>query len=676
MSADRSVTVFKRFLAPFTGHTARAGVIQASDPAVRARVALSEISETDLAAIAAWRGVCEPTLDGLVSEFVRILFASPDSGVTRASQPDPAELRDAVRQFLSSLVQGRVDTHYVELRVWLCRAGGWSEADVGWLEASYLWIRGLLLEAMQKAGARERELELFDAAMGRLAQLDLGIIHDAFVPADARAVGPHAARPREAPQRPRVVGRNAATVAGGIALAAAAALSPVAARAQSDARPSYRPMRFEEQWLARPGSAPDWADPLKFNDFGSDGRVRLTLGGQWRGRDEVSKHYQLGTSPSSSDTYSQWRTVVGADLAISAGARLPSLRVFGEWRNAHSLGRDLPGGTRPQDEDYWDAQNAFADVAWHGVTLRGGLQEFAIGKERFVGLSDWSNARRGYDGVRAIIDRGAVVVDAFSGRPQAIISHSPNRPDSTTRFHAVSIGSPSAQWAAGFGWQAYWLLQEVASGTRAERRVYGGRLQWKPLTRALGLNWTLEGEGGAQRGSVGTRELAAWYGVAEVTARAPSVRTSPTLTIGADAASGDHNPADGRVETFQVLYPSVHTYGGYADLVGRANVQTVRVTLTSDPRPWLQLRADGYDWNRLNTADGVYTKAGALLRAASGSLQRHVGDEADLTATVAIGRHARISVGGARVFPGAFLRVTPGGAPVVDWAFIGTSYTW
>ena len=60
---------------------------------------------------------------------------------------------------------------------------------------------------------------------------------------------------------------------------------------------------------------------------------------------------------------------------------------------------------------------------------------------------------------------------------------------------------------------------------------------------------------------------------------------SPRLGAGFDWASGDRDPTDGVVQTFDQLFPLGHKYFGFIDLLGRKNVTAANVNLTRATHP-------------------------------------------------------------------------------------------
>jgi hypothetical protein len=171
---------------------------------------------------------------------------------------------------------------------------------------------------------------------------------------------------------------------------------------------------------------------------------------------------------------------------------------------------------------------------------------------------------------------------------------------------------------------------------------------------------TAEVEGGAQRGHAGAQRIAGWYVVSELTATGGSLPLRPSLALGWDRASGDRDSTDRATQTFVPPYPSAHTFSGYADLVGRQNLDERRAVLTAQLPVLGTLRLAGHAFRRASATDAAYTKAGGVLRAAAGDPSLDVGRELDATATHPLGRHVKLIAGYAHFAPGAFLRHATG----------------
>ncbi len=439
------------------------------------------------------------------------------------------------------------------------------------------------------------------------------------------------------------------------------------------AKVEYKNLRFDEVY-ARNAASSHWDDRIKAIPIAP--HVALTIGGQVRARQEFARSFNLAPV---SDDYTLSRTLLNAELLAGDQRRLHG-RLFGEFRDAQAFSRDLPGGTRPQDGDRSDVQNLFGELAFDKSYLRVGRQEAVTGRERLIGVPDWSNTRRAFQGVRAMLVSRQVSFDALGARPVVVRQTAPNIADSVTRFIALTLGNAPGAKALARGlpatWQTYWTEQRITTATPTRRITSGGRVAWTVAGASkTSQSFGLESEGAVQRGSVGARAIHAWFWTVEGSTQWRRVRGKPSIALGLEEASGDRNAADSRVESFNALYAAAHAHGGYADVFGRANARELHVISSWEPIKPVSLRASWHRYDRLRLDDGIYNKQNTLLRAASASTERHAGDEVDLTGTYSLTRHLKVIFGHAWVEPGAFLRETPGGATAERWGFLGTTFT-
>ena len=437
-------------------------------------------------------------------------------------------------------------------------------------------------------------------------------------------------------------------------------------------RTDYRVLRFDETWSHTGGGG--WSDAIKAMPIAP--QLSLTVGGQVRAREEFMHAF---TFSGVSDAYALSRTLIDVDLKAGPSQGWHS-RLFAEFRDAQGFSRDLPGGVRPMDADRSDVQNLFADVGHGRSFVRYGRQEVVSGRERLIGVPDWANTRRGLQGVRAFVVHGALSVDLLDVRPMIVRQRASNRADSATRFRTITLGS-----APGFTphtrllptvWQAYHYDQQVSGAANTHRTTSGGRLQWTfGSSTRQGRSYALETESAVQRGTVGTRDIRAWFFTSEASTQWRGVRGAPTMAFGLEMASGDATGSDNTLGAFNVLYNAAHQHGGYADFIGRPNLRSLQLISTWDPFRRVSLRGALYRMDRISRRDGIYTKQNTLLRAAGTSTALHAGDELDITANAAITRHLKVIAGHAFIEPGAFLRRSVGGARSARWGFVGTTYT-
>lgn len=447
------------------------------------------------------------------------------------------------------------------------------------------------------------------------------------------------------------------------------------AQGTAASKPDFKTLRFDEQWNASQRSS-QWDDAIKAIPLLSEFPLTLTLAGQARWRGEFARHYFLTDV---NDDYGQSRLQFSADLQGGNKARTHA-RLFAEVRDAQSYGRTLPGGTRPSDADRSDIQNLFADVGYGKSWIRYGRQEIALNRERLMGVPDWSNTRRGSEGVRAQVVSKALMLEASDTRPIIVRQTLPNRADSTSRFRTVSVGNAigAKAWRPGLPaiWQGYWYEQVIElPSVRTRRTTTGVRTMWQTAASQAPRRYTGEFEGALQSGTSGTTDLDAWFWVAEGSIQWRRIRGAPALTLGIEEASGNRAHTTARNEMFNVLYPAAHGHGGTADLIGRPNIRELHLFGAWNPVKPFDLRVGLYRFDRLQTDDGVYNQANGVLRTANGSTERHVANELDYAGTWKASRHWRVIGGGAMVLPGAFLEAATPTVSTMQWGYIGTTFT-
>lgn len=100
-------------------------------------------------------------------------------------------------------------------------------------------------------------------------------------------------------------------------------------------------------------------------------------------------------------------------------------------------------------------------------------------------------------------------------------------------------------------------------------------------------------------------------------------RLAPEVMLSASIASGDGRRGDGRLGTFNALYPNASYFSENA-VLGPANFVNLHPYVKLRPRPELSLGLDFNLFWRLDRADGVYNPQGGLIRAPGGSRRRFV----------------------------------------------------
>jgi hypothetical protein len=166
-----------------------------------------------------------------------------------------------------------------------------------------------------------------------------------------------------------------------------------------------------------------------------------------------------------------------------------------------------------------------------------------------------------------------------------------------------------------------------------------------------------------QWGERGTSDISA-RAVMLSSAYAPGGRWTPRLYGEYNYASGDSDPTDAKVESFDDMYATAHLYYGYNDLVGLRNLHNIRLGASAVPWRRLNVAVDFHTFSLASATDNLYNAAGAMTVQVptGGAPSKGVGEEVDLTLTLPVAQTLTFMGGVGRFFPGAFVEANTQGA--------------
>ena len=303
-----------------------------------------------------------------------------------------------------------------------------------------------------------------------------------------------------------------------------------------------------------------------------------------------------------------------------------------------------------------------------------GRRELQFGKQRLISPLDWANTRRTFQGAGGYAEFGAHRVDGFFTRPVTIDRSDLDEWNEDIDFYGLYYTNTCQNCVT---WDAYalGLNRDAATylGVTAEETRYtiGARADGKiPNTR---FDWDVEAA--YQFGDFGAGSIGAFFATAELGWK-PCWLTcwDPRFAIGLDYSSGDDDPADGDIGTFNQLYPLAHAYHGYADVLGRQNLIAARAHLAVKPSDKLTIKADYHVFWRAQETDNVYNVAGAVLRPAGGSTETALGSEFDLSFVYKVDRNWKFFGGWGHFFAGDFFTAT-GPDDDIDFWYGGFQFT-
>ncbi|HSW12684.1 MAG TPA: alginate export family protein [Solimonas sp.] len=412
--------------------------------------------------------------------------------------------------------------------------------------------------------------------------------------------------------------------------------------------------------LADPATHATPLDTIKHIPLGDDPGHYLSLGGQLRLKGVTFDAPLFGLGSADADGYWFQRLNLHGDWHVG-----PQLRVFAEVGDARVHGKDAPATAA--DANRVDLQLAFADLATTAsgtrLVLRIGRQELAFDStQRFVALREGANVRRAYDGARLIGSAGKLEVTAFITAPVEYRDDSTfdDRDSPDIRFSGLRVrrGTPATTYLDAY-WYRYEREAAAFRGIRADERrdVFG----LQSAGRAGRYDWDIEAL--YQTGEFGGSDIRAWA-FGSILGRSFGTAWNPRLALQIDAASGDRNAGDDRLETFNPLFPRA-PYFSQSGLSDFSNLVHAGLSLSARPLPRLTLGIGGGHMARQARADAAYAQP--LLPIPRSTVEdKTIGDYLRLNASYRCNRHLTLATEMLRYVPSSGLRDV--GADTADYA--------
>lgn len=383
---------------------------------------------------------------------------------------------------------------------------------------------------------------------------------------------------------------------------------------------NFKLMRYDEDYSGLKDSAKTFYNKIKYIQLSEDRQFYLSLGGEARGELNYAENEDWGETNVGRDVFFLQRYHLHADLHI--GDRI---RIFGQLRSGLEDGRKT--GPRRIDEDKLNVQNLFIDfVAYKKtdklLTLRVGRQELRYGSGRLIDAREGPNLRLYFDGTKIAYTSPNLKVDAFV-MADGIVN--------TGFFDNTSTRKPNL-WgiyntyisSKGLHFDFYYL------GISRKNARFDARVS-DELRHTLGTRLSKNGVGfiynletGYQFGSLGSDHISALAISSEIGYMFKHITGLPTLKLKSDYISGDKSPDDGKLGTFNAMYPN----GGYFGMnpqAGPANLISIHPNVTWNPNINTTLTLEMvFNW-RNSLEDGVYGPSGLLRLSSSDSKKRYIG---------------------------------------------------
>ncbi|MBT2564734.1 alginate export family protein [Pedobacter sp. ISL-68] len=409
-------------------------------------------------------------------------------------------------------------------------------------------------------------------------------------------------------------------------------------------------MRYDEDYSKLKDSARNFYNTLKFLPLSADKKVYLSFGGEIReeygGKINEDWIKDQGFNYSFLQRYSLY-----ADLNV--GERL---RFFAQLNSALENGSKY--GPSPVDEDQLVVQNLFAEYrilkdSPNKLALRLGRQEINYGSGRLISVREGTTVRQYFTGAKLMYATPRFSLDAFVlAADEVNFGVFDNRPSHQANLWGAYSNLNIEQ---GGNFDFYYLGirrddAEFEEGIAKEVRHTIATRYWKS-----GGGFIYNVEAAYQFGKFGSGNIDAWTMAIELGYTFEETKLKPTVNLRNDYISGDRKAGDGKLQTFNPLYPK-GGYFGFNPLIGPSNLIDLHPYLTLSPTDKLSIQADiVFNW-RYSTNDGIYRPSGNFNTSGSLSNHRFIGTTYLLSADYKVNNNLSFSCGGQYFRVGDFIK--------------------
>ena len=442
--------------------------------------------------------------------------------------------------------------------------------------------------------------------------------------------------------------------------------------------PKYNKMRFKENY-SKLGDAEhrDFFDALKHINIDEDEGWYLDLGGQARIRFENFQSFNFGSPGVDDDNYTVQRYFLHGDMHFGE-----NVRIFTEVRSSLVNDWDIsnPQGNRPLSQfDEFDVQNAFIDFNFEpssdiDARIRAGRFEMEYGVGRIVGCRNFSQTRRPFDGGALKLSNKSGWIEGFYANWVKAARYdwfNETNSDQTIWGAYAHLNAGKESLPANI--ELYAIGKDNETGTKNEHRMtIGGRIFNKIGDSKLSYDI----EGAYQFDYSGTEVQAGMFS-AQLMYKDTESEFKPWITGGFDWASGDDDPTDMTIKTFEPVSGFGHFYFGYADQIGRQNIVSPWLTVGAMPMKQLTTSVEAHWFWVDEAADGIYapSNVSARRRAGSATAGEYIGFELDFVAKYKINHHMVLLAGFSHLWAGEFIDDTAGGKSDVSRLYTQLQFT-
>jgi len=392
---------------------------------------------------------------------------------------------------------------------------------------------------------------------------------------------------------------------------------------------------------------------------------KFTFSGQVRARAETTNIESYATAAKRRGyDLTTLRTRLG--VGVDSGQ---NIKGFIQIQDSRNWGSEAAVTTNTANVDLHQAYFDVLDLFAKPVDVRVGRQELQYGDQRLVSPLDWSNVGRAWDGARVRLRGTNYTVDLFETIVREV--NIAKRNGNFWGLYASCKAVPKHEFDAYFlgrdqGDDSF--TNELGTKGNLSDRTVGARFKGTPD------RFDYTGEAAWQFGRKAGQQVRAWA-MATTAGYTFDHTLKPRLGAEYTFASGDSNPSDNKVQTFDPLYPFGHAYQGYQDIFSWKNGHDFKGSVSIDPKPDWRVQADFHHFMLHHSFDAWYDATGAAIipRLTTGAPSKDIGNELDLHVKGKFREVITLWFGYSHFYAGSYVKTTTTRGDR-DWAFAQAAF--
>ena len=281
--------------------------------------------------------------------------------------------------------------------------------------------------------------------------------------------------------------------------------------------------------------------------------------------------------------------------------------VYGQFVDAHALGLPLKYVASNQRDEF-DLRQGYVEFHYQPAELFVGRKELRFGQERLIGISNFTNTSRTFDGFFGRIgDKNRL--DLFSTSVVVIHPTSLDTHGAGLTFHGAY--ATLDKLVPKMSIEPYVVIHALPR-VESQLGVYGTETRVTPGIEVVGglpHNFDYDVFGNFQRGSYSTESIHAGSTIDKLSYTAATLPWAPRVGGEYDYATGNDHVNAQRWSTYDQSYPSNHNAFGLLDLFGFEDIRQERINIDLEPVKKVHVLIQQNFLNLATAKDGMYNGA-------------------------------------------------------------------